>query len=108
MWLQKSAGLWTTYGGGGYWINPGTGNKNWWFMGWLLQRRVTSFLTLGAEALHATPKEVDGASSTGFNAGGIVDFSEMNHFLFSAGHSIQGQSRFQCYVAYQLTFGPGE
>ncbi len=25
LWLQKSAGPWTTYGGGGYWVNPGEG-----------------------------------------------------------------------------------
>jgi hypothetical protein len=31
VWLQKDFGKWTIYGGGGYWINPGTGNKNWWF-----------------------------------------------------------------------------
>ena len=28
LWLQKSEGRWTAYGGGGYWINPGTGNRN--------------------------------------------------------------------------------
>lgn len=28
IWGQKSWGPWTTYGGGGYWINPGEGNKN--------------------------------------------------------------------------------
>ncbi|HVN97392.1 MAG TPA: hypothetical protein VMT62_13265, partial [Syntrophorhabdaceae bacterium] len=26
VWLQKSLGHWTTYGGGGYWLNPGAGN----------------------------------------------------------------------------------
>jgi hypothetical protein len=40
LWLQKSWGPWTSYGGGGYWINPGTGNKNHWYAGWLLQRNV--------------------------------------------------------------------
>lgn len=33
VWLQKSLGAWTTYEGGGYWINPGTGNKDYWFIG---------------------------------------------------------------------------
>ncbi len=42
MWLQKSSGPWTTYGGGGYWINPGAGNRNWWFVGWLAGRFVLS------------------------------------------------------------------
>ena len=35
LWLQKDFGKWTTYGGGGYWINPGPGNKNYWFVGWV-------------------------------------------------------------------------
>ncbi len=25
VWFQKSSGDWTTYGGGGYWINHGNG-----------------------------------------------------------------------------------
>ena len=41
VWVQKDFGDWTTYGGGGYWINPGPGNRNYWFAGWLLQRQVT-------------------------------------------------------------------
>ena len=36
LWLQKSSGPWTTYGGGGYWINPGAGNRNWGLVGWLV------------------------------------------------------------------------
>ena len=37
IWLQKDFGKWTTYGGGGYWINPGAGNENYWYAGWVLQ-----------------------------------------------------------------------
>jgi len=33
VWMQKDVGDWTVYGGGGYWINPGAGQKNWWFTG---------------------------------------------------------------------------
>jgi hypothetical protein len=36
LWIQKDFGDWTTFGGGGYWINPGPGNKNHWFVGWVL------------------------------------------------------------------------
>src|SRR5439155_20936053 len=38
VWIQESWGWWTSYGVGGYWINPGDGNKNWEFAGWELQR----------------------------------------------------------------------
>jgi len=37
LWFQKSIGSWQTYGGG-YWINPGSGNKNYGFVGWQVQR----------------------------------------------------------------------
>jgi hypothetical protein len=37
LWLQKSLGPWTI-DGGSYWFNPGSGNRNWWSAGWLVQR----------------------------------------------------------------------
>ena len=107
LWLQKDFGPWTTYGGGGYWFNPGSGNKDYWFFGWLLQRQVTDHLTLGGELFHETADAVDGVDSTGFNVGGFYDFSEHHHLLFSAGTGIQNAdqtNRFSYYLGYQLTF----
>jgi len=49
LWLQKSWGPWTTFGGGGYWFNPGVGRRNWVYTGWVLQRDLSKTLTLGAE-----------------------------------------------------------
>ena len=106
LWLQKSWGAWTTYGGGGYWINPGAGNLNWWFLGWVLQYQISSRLALGAEVWHGTVKDVGGDSETQLHVGAIFDVSEKHHLLFSAGPAIQGPSGFQGYVAFLLTFGP--
>jgi hypothetical protein len=108
IWLQKSFAGWTTYGGGGYWINPGTGNKNYWFFGWLVQREVFEHVTVGAEIFHTTPKEEHGDAETRFNLGLVVDFTEHHHLLFSAGRGIQGPNDFQGYLAYQVTFGPSK
>jgi hypothetical protein len=107
LWLQKSAGSWTTYGGGGYWVNPGAGNHDWLFTGWLIQRQVTEQLSLGAEVFHETVSEVGGQADTGFNVGMVLDLSQLQHVLVSAGRNIVGADQFQSYVAYQLTFGPG-
>ena len=85
LWLQKDWGKWTTYGGGGYWINPGPGNRDYWFMGWLLQRQVTDSLAIGAEVFHQTPNTLTAKASSGFNLGGVYDFSKSYHLLFSAG-----------------------
>ncbi len=107
IWLQKSWSDWTTYGGGGYWINPGGGNKNYWFAGWLLQRQVTKQLALGGELFHQTADTAGGRDSTGFNFGGIYDIDDNDHILLSLGRGIEqaaDTNRFSYYLAYQLTF----
>jgi hypothetical protein len=106
IWLEKDFGPWTTYGGGGYWINPGTGNRNYWFVGWLLQRKITDKLAIGGEIFHQTRDEGDERDVTGFNAGFIYDFTEHYHLLFSAGRGVQNISanRFAYYVGLQRTF----
>ena len=107
LWLQKDFDPWLTYGGGGYWINPGAGNKDFWFFGWLLQRKVTDELSLGGEIFHQTADTVGGKDSTGFNLGGIYDFNENFHLLFSAGSGLQNAAstnQFSYYLAIQWTF----
>lgn len=106
VWLQKTFGSWTTYGGAGYWINPGAGNRNWWFTGWLLQKKLSEDFTLGAEIFHETAQSGMGRSDTKANIGVIWDLDETRHILASVGPTIQGPSGYQAYVAFQLTFGP--
>jgi hypothetical protein len=104
LWLQKSWGSWTAYGGGGYGINSAASNQNWGFLGAVLQRQVLTNVLLGAEVYHQTAKQIGGANDTGFNIGTVIDFSEQHHLLFSAGRSIDGPTEFQFYLAYQFTF----
>jgi hypothetical protein len=108
IWLQKSFGQWTTYGGGGYWVHPGAGNRDWWYAGALLQRQMTTNLAVGVEFYRETAQVVGGRPNTSFNLGSIYDFSEHHHLMFSAGHSIQGPGTFQAYLAFQFTFGPAK
>ncbi len=106
VWLQKSWGPWTSYGGGGYWINPGEGNRDWWFFGWLLQRDLNDMFTVGAEVFHGTPSEDNGDNSTGFNVGGQINLNDIQHILYSVGRDFSGPNRLSIYLGYQLTFGP--
>jgi hypothetical protein len=106
VWLQKSFGSWVVYGGGGYWINPGPGYRNYWFTGVVLQRQVTKTLAIGAEIFHQTAQTRPGGSSSQVNVGFTWDLSDTYHVLASAGPSIQGPSGYQTYAAFQLTFGP--
>ncbi len=109
LWLQKSLGDWTTYGGGGYWINRDDefGDKNYWFFGWLLQKKVTDRLTIGGEIYHQTANNIAAVDSTGFNVGAIYDLDEHNHLLVSAGRGLQNASRtnlYSWYLAWQITY----
>jgi hypothetical protein len=106
LWLQKGFGDWTIYGGGGYGINPGAGNQNWGFVGGVVQYQATTNILVGGEIYHRTKMESDLRDDTAFNVGTVIDFSEHHHLLFSAGRSIDGPTEFQCYIAYQFTFGP--
>jgi len=106
LWLQKSWGHWTTYGGGGYWINPGDGNRNWLYLGWQAQREITKNLTLGAEIYYNSASKESIDESKGFTIGAIINFTEHHHLLLSAGQDVWGPNYFNSYFAYQYTFGP--
>lgn len=108
IWLQKSFGDWTTYGGGGYWLNHGggTNDQDYWFFGWLLQRQVTKQLAIGGEIFHQTANTIGGADTTGFNIGAIYDFDDHNHLLLSAGRALQNAAAtnlYSWYLGYQIT-----
>ncbi len=108
VWLQKSWGRWTTYGGAGYWHNPGEGNQDHWFGGWEAQYDLSEHLTAGAEILHASPETAGAASQTGFDLGAIYNIDDGHHILFSAGRDFKGTNQFSMYVALLWTFGPSE
>ena len=106
VWLQKSWGPWTTYGGYGWWRNPGAGNRDWSYAGWLVQRDLGEKLTLGAEAFHTTAMTPGGQAATGFNAGGQVNLTPQHHLLFSLGRDVAGATGSFFYFGYQFTAGP--
>ena len=103
LWLQKSVGPWTSYGGGGYWFNPGAGNRSYGFIGWQLQRHLSELATLGAEIFYTTADHSGGSGNLRFNVGLVMDFTEHHHLLASVGRSIVGDTRLLGYLAYQLT-----
>jgi len=104
VWVEKSFGAWTTYGGGGPTINPGTGNRNSIFLGWEAQRQLTDFLMLGAEVFHSTRTSITTTAHTGFNIGGQADLSEHLHLLFSAGRDFTRHDTDMAYLGTQITF----
>lgn len=110
VWIQKTWGNWSSYGGGGYWSDPGPGNHSYWWFGWQGQYQLTKQLALGAEAFHATTNgpTVDGSPTDGFNVGAVYDFNEGHHLLASVGRGFNSSNSGMAYLAYQWTFGPHE
>ena len=106
LWTEKDFGNWLLNAGGGYWINPGGGNRNWWFMGAMIQRKMADHFFLGTEVFHQTAQVVGGRSNTYTNTGIIWDLNDLEHVLVSVGHTIQGPSGWQAYLGIQFTFGP--
>jgi len=107
VWLQKDWGNWSLYGGGGIWINPGAGNRNYSYAGVALWRKLTERLTLGVEVFNQTRQSTTLPQGAGFNVGSIYDFSEHWHLLMSAGTGVTSRERsdqVSYYVGVQLTF----
>jgi hypothetical protein len=107
LWLQKSLGDWTSFAGGGYWINPGPGNRGFWYFGWAVQRPIAKNLSVGGELFHQTAATVGAKDQTGFDLGLVYDLSEHYHLMFSAGPGIQNRAAtnaFSYYASIQFTF----
>lgn len=99
IWIQKSFGPWTSYGGGGIRFAAASQAT---VLGWLLQRQLSSKVTLGGE-IYLTGPLAGEAAQEQLNVGLIVNFSEVRHLLISAGPSFGNATRMQAYAAYQIT-----
>lgn len=91
LWLQKSWGPWTTYGGGGATLNSAPGKRDFGFAGWLLQRDLGEHLILGGEFYAQGRDADDDRGFVAFNFGGSYKLTDHFSLLASAGHSIAGQ-----------------
>ena len=106
VWVQKSRGPWTTYGGGGVVLNSAPGQRNHPFGGWLVQRDFGPHLTLGGEIFGQGADTVDGHGTTAFNLGGYYNFTGKFSLLFSAGRSFRGERHTIWYLGLYWTGGP--
>jgi hypothetical protein len=107
LWVQKDFGNWSTFGGGGYWINPGADNKNYWVAAWALLRKIDDNLALGGELFHQTSDAVGSPARNGFNVGGTVQVSDEDQIMFSAGRGLAhatATNSFSYYLGYKIGF----
>jgi len=83
IWLQKSFGGWTSFGGGGVVNNPGSGNRDFEIYGCALQRQLTNKLALGGEIFGQTRSSAGFGASTAAGLAALYDFSNEWHLVGS-------------------------
>jgi len=105
LWLQKDFGSTSVFGGGGYEINPGSGNRNFWQTGVAVTHELSNRLSLGAELTRQSPDTDNGHSSTAVNVGLVHKLSGPASLLIAAGPSFSGgQTAFHGYAALGFAF----
>jgi hypothetical protein len=67
IWAQKDLGPWSVFGGGGYTINPGSGNRDFWQGGIALSRSLSKRMTLGGELFAQGNDTTGGGGFTAVN-----------------------------------------
>ena len=107
VWLQYESKDWTLYGGLGYRINQYAYSKNSWFYGVAALYHLTKTLQVGAEAFHETSTSSLEKHESGFNVGGVYDFTDDYHLLFSAGRGLndaKASNQLSTYLALQVLY----
>lgn len=89
IWAQKDAGPWSVFGGGGYDLNPGRGNRDFWLSGVAVTRTVTQRLTLGAEVFRQTADVVGGRALTAINLGATYQLTKHWAAMLTAGPGVE-------------------
>ncbi len=85
LWAQQDlAGGSSIFGGGGYMINPGHGNRNFWQAAVAVTHDVSKVVSVGAEIAWQEAEMADGTSQTSAGLGTVVRLSD-RHGLFLSG-----------------------
>ncbi|MFO1256123.1 MAG: hypothetical protein U1E37_10715 [Sphingomonadaceae bacterium] len=107
VWSQKDFGPWSVFGGGGYAINPGAGNRNYVTGGIALTRRFGDKLVLGIEADRQGADVIGGSASTSLGAGAIIGLPRPFRLLLSGGPTFAdsgGKAGFHGFVALGIDY----
>lgn len=86
LWVQKDfAGGTSLFGGGGYMINPGSGNRNFWQAAVALSQELGETVSVGAEIALQGAEAVAEPAQTRASIGSVVQLSERCALLLSGG-----------------------
>jgi hypothetical protein len=104
LWAQKSFGSWTVDAGGGVFLNPAPGERDYPYGGVLLQRDFGNHLSLGGEVFAQGQDADDDRGFAALNFGGSYNFTEHFSVQASIGHSIAGDEHTLWYFGFYWTW----
>jgi hypothetical protein len=106
LWVQKDFKDGTSvFGGGGYELNPGTGNRDFWQGGIAVTQDVTKKVSIGVELTRQGPEAAGRTAQTRAGIGTIIQLSEHYALLFSGGPTrADRQTSYHFYTALGLNF----
>ena len=104
LWVQKDLGKTSVFGGGGYEINPGPGNKNFWQVSIAVTHDLNDKLSLGGETYWRSPDTRGGDYTTGIDVGLIRKLGGPYSLLLAGGPTFGGRQGYHSYAALALNF----
>jgi len=107
IWAGKDFGRWHVFGGGGFQINPGSGQRDFWTGGLAVTRDLSDNLNFGAEVYGQTAEAKDSRAWAGVNLG--VDWRLTPHWsLLGAGGpgivNARSQGLYDFYLALKADY----
>lgn len=106
LWIGKDfAGGTSVFGGGGYTINPGTGNRDFWQAAIAATHDLSKRVSLGAEVARQGPDTLGSGPQTRAGIGTIIQLSDHYALLFSGGPTwADRRTSYRFYAALGLNF----
>lgn len=107
VWAGRDLGPWSVFGGGGYTINRGPGQRDFWTAGLAVTRAIGPRLDLGAEVYHQGGDAADARAFTGVNLGATYKLTDHWALLAAGGPGVQNarqQGEASVYVALEATY----
>ncbi len=107
IWAEKDFGPWSVFGGGGWQLNPGAGERNFWQSGLVVSRSFGDRFSLGVEAFHQTAQDFASRDFTGVNVGATYKLSRHWTLMASGGPGVQNArtaDQFDFYAALLATY----
>jgi len=106
LWVEKDfEGDTSIFGGGGYEVNPGAGNRDFWEAAIAVTHDFSKKVSVGAEITRQGPDTVGGTAETRAGVGSIVKLGGPYSLLFSGGPTwADHRTGYHFYAALGLNF----